>query len=143
MIAGEFAVLEPHQKLVVMAVDRFVYTTIEDSKDNHLTIENFNLQQLAWTYSDGCIQVVSQDKRTEFVKQAMQLVLNYLEERHISIDNFSITIRSELDDTSGIKYGLGSSAAVVTSVISAILERFLPTSPSREEIGRASCRERV
>jgi len=134
MIAGEFAVLEPHQKLVVMAVDRFVYTTIEDSKDNHLTFENFNLQQLSWTYSDGCIQIASQDKRTEFVKQAMQMALNYLEERHISTDNFSLTIRSELDDSSGVKYGLGSSAAVVTSVITAILERFLPTSPSKKVI---------
>lgn len=131
MIAGEFAVLEPYQDLVVTAVDRFVYTTITDSATNRLTLTNFNLEQLAWTYTDGRVNIASDDQRTTFVQQAIQMTLNYLEEQHITPDNFSLTIKSELDDPSGIKYGLGSSAAVVTSVVTAILERFLPTPPSK------------
>lgn len=134
MIAGEFAVLEPHQKLVVMAVDRFVYTTIESSKHNQLTFENFNLQHLNWTYIDHHIEIDSPDTRTEFVKQAMQIALTFLEEQGIKPDTFSLTIKSELDDPSGIKYGLGSSAAVVTSVITAILTRFLSKSPPKMTI---------
>ncbi|GIN69549.1 hypothetical protein J14TS2_00240 [Bacillus sp. J14TS2] len=45
-----------------------------------------------------------------------------------------MSVRSELDDTGGRKYGLGSSAAVATAVVSAILKRFLPHEPSKQLI---------
>src|SRR5699024_12131831 len=57
-------------------------------------------------------------------------------EKKVNTTPFSITVRSELDDEeTGAKYGLGSSAAVVTSVITAVLEKFLryPPAESRSE----------
>lgn len=130
MIAGEFAVLEPHQNLIVMAVNRFVYTTWKQSSKNRVTFQDFKLNDLDWEYKDGAIKIHSSDDRVSFVETAMTIAFTYLEEHGIRPDPFELTIKSELDDKSGIKYGLGSSAAVVTSVITAILKRHLPNDPS-------------
>lgn len=132
MVAGEFAVLEPHQKLVVMAVDRFVFATLQPGLENQLTLENFGLKNLPWHFSNDQVTIDSDDSRTNFVRDAMTIALTYLQENSITPPPFSLTIHSELDDESGVKYGLGSSAAVVVSVLSSILETYLPTSPSEE-----------
>src|SRR5690625_108668 len=133
MVAGEFAVLEPYQKLIVMAVDRFVYATIEDGDENLLTLENFGLHHLRWKNDNDSVLVDSQDKRVNFVEQAIEVVSVYLREQSIPMTPISLKINSELDEE-GVKYGLGSSAAVVTAVITAILEKYLPDRPSRQLI---------
>ncbi|MBD1222919.1 phosphomevalonate kinase [Virgibacillus halodenitrificans] len=124
MIAGEFAVLQPHHELVVMAVDRFVYATIEDHDANRITLNDFGLYDIGWTYADNRLTFSTDDQRTRFVGAAMATALTYLKEKNIHPTPFRLAIKSELDDVSGIKYGLGSSAAVVTSVISAILNKY-------------------
>ena len=134
MIAGEFAVLEPHHHLAVMAVNRFVYATIERTARNQLTLHDFNLQDLKWEYTTNQIKIHTEDDRVRFVREAMTMTYTYLREREIAITPFHLSIRSELDDASGIKYGLGSSAAVVTSVVRAILKEFLGEEPTPELI---------
>lgn len=124
MVAGEFAVLEPHHQLVVTAIDRFVYATIEESDQNQLTLHDFQLENLAWEFSNHEVKIASGDERLKFVRHAIKIALLYLQERSINPEPFSIEIKSELDDESGAKYGLGSSAAVVTAVVSAILHKF-------------------
>ncbi|WP_188456737.1 phosphomevalonate kinase [Virgibacillus oceani] len=130
MIAGEFAVLEPYHNLVVMAVNRFVYATISQNDANRLSLLDFQLLDLEWNYSDNRTNIVTNDERVRFVEEAMTIALNYLKESGITPGKFNLSIKSELDDESGVKYGLGSSAAVVTSVISAILHKFLRNEPS-------------
>ena len=134
MMAGEFAVLEPHHNLAVMAVDRFVYATLEEGSVNRLTLQDFKLNDLKWNYQNDTVHIFSEDGRVRFVEAAMTIALNYLHEQNIIPEHFSLTIKSELDDASGIKYGLGSSAAVVTSVITAILKKYLHKDPIPELI---------
>ncbi len=129
MIAGEFAVLEPNYKLVVMAVDRFVYTTLNEASEYTITLENFSLDNLRWQYKDGHAFIESKDERVLYTSNALDVACRYLDELNIPIKPMHIAIRSELDDASGRKYGLGSSAAVVTSIISAILTAYLPHPP--------------
>src|SRR5699024_5424600 len=124
MVAGEFSVLVPDQHLAVTAVDRFVYSTIADVEKGKLSLTDFGLNGLHWNYHSGQLTIDSSDQRLSFVKEAMEVTCTYLEEQGESITPFSLSIRSELDDASGIKYGLGSSAAVVTAVVSAIMVRF-------------------
>ncbi|MFD1037726.1 phosphomevalonate kinase [Virgibacillus byunsanensis] len=133
MIAGEFAVLEPHHDLVVMAVDRYVYATLKRNNENRLTLHNFKLYDLKWEFEDQ-VNITSTDNRLRFVEDAMTICLTYLQEKGITCNPFDLSIKSELDDASGLKYGLGSSAAVVTSAVSVILEEFLPDSPTKELI---------
>ncbi|WP_040912162.1 phosphomevalonate kinase [Lentibacillus jeotgali] len=132
MVAGEFAVLEKYQKLVVMAVNRFVFATLKESNENRLSLETFDLNNMTWQYKVDGVHVKTSDKRVKFVEEAMTVVYTYLKEYNLNPAPFHLSIRSELDDASGRKYGLGSSAAVVTSVVAAILTKYLPEKPSEK-----------
>lgn len=124
MVAGEFSVLVPNQHLAVTAVDRFVYATISDAKKGKLSLTDFNSHNLSWNFTDGKLTIDADDSRLSFVEAAMQVTCAYLNEQGKEITPFALSIRSELDDASGLKYGLGSSAAVVTAVVAAIIARF-------------------
>lgn len=135
MVAGEFAVLEPHQKLVVMAVDRFVHTKISASEHNVVQLPNMDLHHVEWEMIANRVEFSHQDGRTSFVRAALEVTLTYLKEKNIHVPPFTLHVHSELDDpTSGAKYGLGSSAAVVTSVVKAILTFGLESPPSDDVI---------
>lgn len=143
MIAGEFAVLEPYQKLAVMAVNRYVYATITDAENYTLSLEDFGLHDIAWSYQTGTVNIESDDERFSFVKDAIYITCTYLEEKSIGIPSFHLSTRSELDDASGVKYGLGSSAAIVTSVVSAILRFVAPRYATKEIIFRLAALSHV
>ncbi|WP_430789187.1 phosphomevalonate kinase [Virgibacillus flavescens] len=123
MIAGEYAILEAYKRSIVMAVDRFVYAKITTSSEKRISLPKLNLDQLPWELTNNQIHIVTVDKRINFVENAMNVAYTYITEKGTSFKNFDLTITSELDDESGIKYGLGSSAAVVTATIKAILEK--------------------
>jgi phosphomevalonate kinase len=125
-IAGEYAVLYPSQHLAVLAVDRFVFANIRESVENGLTLTDFQLENIKFTIENKKVRVHTDNPRVSFVQEAMTQASTYLLEKEVALSPFQLTIRSELDDKSGIKYGLGSSAAVVTSVITAMLKLFLP-----------------
>lgn len=130
MVAGEFAVLEPDYNLVVMAMDRYVEVTIADAAENKLSLIDFGMHNLTWNYFDREIHIDNTDPRLSFVKEAIGVALLYLEERQIDFSPVEISVKSELDDVeSGHKYGLGSSAAVVTAMVAAVLAKFLPNDP--------------
>jgi phosphomevalonate kinase len=122
MIAGEYAVLEPHQKAVVAAVNRYVTANIKPSMQNRLSLPQLGLEDITWKISDERIQFSVSDPRLNFIQNSIFLVKQFLQEKSLIVSPFQLKIESELDDPlSGQKYGLGSSAAVVVAVISAIL----------------------
>jgi len=138
MVAGEYAVLEPNQSLVVTAVNRFIFVNIKSSKSNKLSLTDFQLNEINWTYDYGKMRLDLEDKRTSFVQEAMEVTFTYLEEQSVPITPVHMTIKSELDDESGNKYGLGSSAAVVTGVVTALLTKYLHEEPSKDLIFKLS-----
>jgi len=131
MIAGEYAVLDQYQRLIVMAADKYLFATVKDSEENALNLVNFDLHNLGWTYQEE-VHIETEDARVVFVQKAMEVTLRYLQEQEINFGTFTLELRSELESVSGAKYGLGSSAAAVTATVSAILHRFLPEVPAAE-----------
>src|SRR5690625_4796064 len=134
MVAGEYAVLVPNQHLVVTAVDRFIYVKIEKSKKNTLHLNDFQLYDMPWEFQNGKVYLDIKDDRTSFVQSAMDVAFTYLQEQGFTTCPISLSITSELDDESGAKYGLGSSAAIVTGVVTALLRAFLQQKPREEFI---------
>lgn len=130
MVAGEFAVLEPYQPLVVMAVNRFVHVDLEPADTNELSLLDFDLENLAWSWDSKHVVISGEDNRLQFVQQAMEVTMRYLEENDLPLTPVHLRIHSELDDVSGVKYGLGSSAAVVTGVVRSLLTFFLDEMPT-------------
>jgi phosphomevalonate kinase len=119
LIAGEYAVLEPRQRAVVVAVDRYVTAFIEPCGKNQLSIPSFGLDEIIWDLENP---FVHPDPRLRFIQSSINIVNQYVQESSVPLRPFHLTIKSELNDlSSGKKYGLGSSAAVVVAVISAIL----------------------
>ncbi|WP_254846858.1 phosphomevalonate kinase [Oceanobacillus sojae] len=143
MIAGEFAVLEPYQDLAVMAVNRFVYANVSDADSHQLTLSDFSLHKVPWSWRETDIHIESGDPRLSFVKEALRVTYRYLEEQGLPIRPMHVSTRSELDDTSGVKYGLGSSAAIVTSIVAGVLHFQAPKLAEKDTIFRLAALSHV
>ena len=122
MIAGEYAVTESNQASIVVAVDRYITAKITVSDQNKLILPQLGLNDVTWDITSGMVNFPEYDKRLRFIKNAFQVVYNYLNEQNINIIPFHLAVTSELDDPSGRKYGLGSSAAIVVAVVTAMLK---------------------
>lgn len=120
MVAGEYAVLEPGQQAVVMAVDRYVTASCVVGGENRLSLPDMGLLNLRWEFRGGQVYFDHDDLRLRFVGLAMAVALQFSTEQRRPVVPFSISVHSELADADGRKYGLGSSAAVVTAVVGAI-----------------------
>ena len=129
-IAGEYAVTEPGYKSVLIAVDRFVTASIEDSNAPQGTIHSKTLHHDPVTFQRREDQIVVSDvhaaKQLKYVITAIEVFEQYVRSNHISLKHFNLTIDSNLDDANGHKYGLGSSAAVLVSVVK-VLNEFYET----------------
>ncbi|NLM35702.1 MAG: phosphomevalonate kinase [Clostridiales bacterium] len=122
MIAGEYAVLEPNHKGIVVAVDRYITAHISFSDKNQLSLPQLGLENITWQIKDGKVAFDAKDSQLNFIQNAISVASLYLQEKSLNLRKFQLKIESQLNNAeSGIKYGLGSSAAIVVAVISAIL----------------------
>lgn len=122
VIAGDYAVLEPKQQAIVMAVNRYITATIEPCWQNQLSLPLFGLENVTWGFNHSKVHFSVSDRRLHFIESSIEVACRFLQENSIPLRPFHLTIRSELSDpATGCKYGLGSSAALVVAVISAIL----------------------
>lgn len=139
LIAGEYAVLEPKQKAVVIAVNRYITATIEPRSENMLLLPMLGYDRLTWENRGNTIQFNLSDPRLKFIQHSIEVTKQFLQERSIDLQPFHLTITSELNDPiSGRKYGLGSSAAVVVAVVSAILKLHCHKNPPLEQVFKLS-----
>ncbi len=122
MIAGEYAVLEKNQKCIVAAVNKYVEGSIEPSIKNQLFLPDLKLEDVFFEIKDGNVEFSIEDLRLSFLKNSISVVVRFLKENSIELIPFKLSIKSQLDDaSSGKKYGLGSSAAIVVAAVSSIL----------------------
>lgn len=130
MVAGEYAVLEAGQLSIVTAVSRSVFVTVQPSVTNRLDLPDLGLSGVTWELRDGRTRFDVEDPRLAFIGEAIAAVAEYLPE---AMAGGQFEVRSELDDSSGRKYGLGSSAAVVVGIVAALL-RLTSNAPVKPEL---------
>ncbi|MEB3196795.1 MAG: phosphomevalonate kinase [Candidatus Sericytochromatia bacterium] len=117
MLAGEYAVLEPHQPGLVVAVDRYVTATVAPAAHFLLTIPAFGHDEVPFEVTPDGVRMGDPDPRLRFVGEALAVVLSVCE---VPPSPFHLTLESGLDDPDGRKYGLGGSAAAVTAAVAAV-----------------------
>lgn len=120
MIGGEYAVLEPAQPAIVMAINRYVTVSAarNASVENTLSLPTFQ-STVTWSYDAGEVCFSPAHASLKTVGEAISVALHYIGD---PLPPLAIHIESQLDNGSGTKYGLGSSAAVVVGTIAALLE---------------------
>ncbi|WP_029145847.1 phosphomevalonate kinase [Microbacterium luticocti] len=123
-IAGEYAVVEPGEPAVLVAVDRHITVELESATGRgSISSDQYGREPVLWT-RDGGVVVLDQDHRPyDYVLSALATVDALAAERGIPVRFCDLRISSELDDVSGRKFGLGSSAAVTVATVRA-LDRF-------------------
>lgn len=130
-VAGEYAVVEAGYPAVLVAVDRHVTVRLAPAEGaGSIASDQYGRLPVVWR-RDGHRVVLDHDSRPfDYVLAAIDVVERFAAEQGRTLGFYDITISSELDDRSGRKFGLGSSAAVTAATVRA-LDRFyaldLPT----------------
>lgn len=133
MIAGEYAVLERDQKAIVLAVDRYVTLSVSHSDDYRLSFPGMGYH-VTWAIHENTVRFSRYDVWLQYIKQAILTVKQYNDDFYVNKGPFTLTIESDLEGDKGRKFGLGSSAAVVVGVVTALLYLNEGEMPSREKI---------
>ncbi|SJM63174.1 phosphomevalonate kinase [Gulosibacter sp. 10] len=122
-IAGEYAVVEPGVPAVLIAVDRCITVKLTESADAGRVFSSaYGRMPVVWTRDDDNIGIVLEHQPVDYVMAAIDIIERLRGERGLEPLYYDLHIESELDDRSGRKFGLGSSAAVVVATIAAIDE---------------------
>jgi phosphomevalonate kinase len=124
MIAGEYAVLEPHQPAVVVAINRHVQATLRAADSWSVSVPAFGLEKVAFQPVAGGIHFTEPHPRLRFVQEGLVVSVTP------DTPPFSLVLESELEEADGRKFGLGGSAAVVVATVGAVLHAHrLPGAP--------------
>lgn len=125
MIAGEYAILEPETSGIVLAVNRYINVKVTPSKE-YAILSSLQDTVLKWEYDKKHgVNFKNSETTSPFIPLAVDIAFQYLKIMDIPFTTFYMEITSQLDDEeTGKKYGLGSSAAIVVGVITAILDYF-------------------
>ena len=125
-IAGEYAVVEPGEPAVLVAVDRYL-TVHLDSGENTAAVGRvhssaYQRGPLVWVREQDTGRIVVEHDPRDYVISALRTVDQLRAERGLAPEYFDVRIVSELEDSAGLKFGLGSSAAVTVALITALDE---------------------
>ena len=123
-IAGEYAVVEPGHGAIVAAVSRYLTVNIDEATSVGTLTSTQNPDVIVEWTREGELFHAKTDHPYGLVEEAILVAEQYVRECSTPTNAlYSLSITSELDDAKrGIKYGLGSSGAVVVATIQAILD---------------------
>jgi len=129
MISGEWSILEKDNLAVVCAVNKRIYSSVSESKDNniYLSLLDFNIRNIPAEIIEGKLVYLKEltDKQKEILKftnSAVETVYAYLKKINpFKLETSGKETRININSESK-KIGFGSSAASVVSIISSILK---------------------
>ncbi|MFC6463717.1 phosphomevalonate kinase [Marinilactibacillus sp. GCM10026970] len=124
-IAGEYAVVEPGHPAILVAVDQFLTVKVSPS-DTVGTIHSSHYSSipLQWTRENGKLMIDERENPFHYLLAAIDYTERYAKECGQELSIFHLVVDSELDSANGLKYGLGSSAAVTVATVRALLKYY-------------------
>lgn len=124
-IAGEYAVVEPGHSAVLVAVDQFLTVKVEKSAEaGSILSKQYSASPLRWTRENGEMVLDKRENPFHYLLAAIDQTERYVKESGKELSIYHLTVESELDSSSGKKYGLGSSAAVTVATVRALLKYY-------------------
>jgi phosphomevalonate kinase len=128
MLSGEWSVLENEVPCIVLAIDQKVSVEIENS--DNIEFSSSNGLSAKVDFENDEIKVNGSEDEQKFflfVAKATEATLKYLKEKDIKIKNFKIHTDSsdtvvKLENGKNAKVGFGSSAAIVSATVAAVLK---------------------
>ncbi|MFH0178668.1 phosphomevalonate kinase [Streptomyces cacaoi] len=130
-VAGEYAVVDPGNPAILVAVDRYVTVTVSPLPGTAVEISSDLGPHARLRWQDG--RLAPHDDPGDpggsggagvpaglaHVVAAVETVARLLAERGLPVPGFGLTVDSGLHDN-GTKYGLGSSGAVTVAAVDAV-----------------------
>lgn len=117
-VAGEYAVVEPGNTAILVAVDRYITVTVSGADAPGVLISSdLGPRAVHRPWQDG--RLAGGDGEAPHVVAAIEAVSDLLAERGLPVPPLNVSITSTLHDN-GRKYGLGSSGAVTVATIAAV-----------------------
>ncbi|MDD7929584.1 phosphomevalonate kinase [Microbacterium sp. NM3R9] len=122
-VAGEYAVVTPGEPSVLIAVDRYLTVSLTEGVDaGSIHSPEYGRMPVRWTRGADGLTLDREHHPYDYVIAAIEAAEQLRSERGLPPRFFDLRIDSGLDDPSGRKFGLGSSAAVTVATIGAIDE---------------------
>ncbi len=122
-VAGEYAVVSPGEPSVLIAVDRYLTVSLTESVGaGSIHSPEYGRIPLRWTRGADGITLDREHHPYDYVLAAIEAAEQLRAARGLAPRFFDLRIDSGLDDPSGRKFGLGSSAAVTAATIAAVDE---------------------
>ncbi|WP_328436310.1 phosphomevalonate kinase [Streptomyces sp. NBC_00444] len=128
-VAGEYAVVEPGNPAILVAVDRYLTVTVSGRAHSGVVISSdLGPRAVRWQWRDGRLDVHGEEKEDDarrargalaHVVSAIETVGALLAERGLPMPALSVSVHSDLHE-GGKKYGLGSSGAVTVASVAAV-----------------------
>ncbi len=147
MIAGEYAITEPDEKALVMAIDRYIKVTLSDCRVKHgqdIKGEKHFVEalghKLPWSIVDGRVDGLELISEFDHLVKTINKTFEYVRSRGKEPEVFSLVVESQLhEQKTGKKLGFGSSAALVVALTKGIL-RWMEVEIDQEELFRLTLR---
>lgn len=114
-LVGEYNVLNDGKSAILFTLDKYVTATIEPNERFVLVNEQ---QIYPLELKNG--QLVLQDESLKISESALQIALNYLDFLNVKPLPFRLSLTNELVSKDGLKYGLGSSAAILIAILKSV-----------------------
>lgn len=116
-VAGEYAVVEPGNQAILVAVDRYITVTVSDGVAPGVVVSSdLGAAPVHHPWQDGRL---TGGTGTPHVVAAVETVARLLAERGRPVPPMAVSISSTLHED-GRKFGLGSSGAVTVATVSAV-----------------------
>lgn len=120
-IAGEYAVVEPGHPAIIVAVDQFINVTIEGARKNgSIQSAQYSDLPIRWTRRNGELVLDHRENPFHYILAAIRLTEKYAQEKGTLLSFYDLKVTSELDNSNGRNYGLGSSGAVTVATVKAL-----------------------